>query len=949
MQLGDHEGYPRLDAQGAVYPPSIMTAKSPGACSGSGGNEGSSTQPPEGGLPSSWFHGGAGPDEIAAMHAVMDALSIGVVIIEVVPDSAPKVIAYNDAYTRMIGAELPLGVPVTALPHAYFLADRVTPVPFGELPGPRALRTGATARDMELHVRRPDGAWRVLLGSAMIAPTASAGAAPRAVLLTRDVTERWRAEEALRSSEARFATLVDKAADALFVHDRAGRFVDVNRRACESLGYTREELLQLGVFDIELDLDRASAQLSWSGARPVPPLTILGRQKRKDGTTFPVEVRVATIELRGERTFMSLVRDITERRQAEERLAAEKERLRVTLSSIGDAVIATDLEGRVTLINEVACALTGWPCEEAIGRPLAEVFTIVNEESRRPIANPVEAVLRERRVVGLANHTALLARDGRERPISDSAAPILDASGQVIGVVLVFRDHSEERRVMNELTRSRAELLAQIERLPMGVIVTRPGKILYANPAFAAILGHADASALIGLDVIDVLAPEDQATARSYRHAAQASGFSLPGREWRLLRRDGRRVTVENAPAQLIEFDGQPATLWAVRDLTELKAVQAQLIQSERLASVGMLAAGVAHEVNNPLTYLIGAIEQLGGTLAEADLPRETREAVAQALAEAREGAARVRQVVRDLKTFSRTDDERRVPVELPRVLDSAISMASNEIRHRARLVKRYADARPVLADEARLGQVFLNLLINAAHAIPEGRVDENEIRVELGIDATGRVIAEIIDTGAGIPSEIIDRIFDPFFTTKPVGVGTGLGLAICRSTIAALGGEVSVDSRPGRGTRFRVALPPAQDAAPVEAPRAPASAEKGRRGRVLVVDDEPFIGNLIRRSLKADHDLTVLTSAREALALFDRGERFDAILCDLMMPDMTGMDLHAALHERFPDQAARMTFLSGGAFTPSATRFLDSVPNARLDKPFDAAVLRATVRGLVG
>jgi CheY-like chemotaxis protein len=207
----------------------------------------------------------------------------------------------------------------------------------------------------------------------------------------------------------------------------------------------------------------------------------------------------------------------------------------------------------------------------------------------------------------------------------------------------------------------------------------------------------------------------------------------------------------------------------------------------------------------------------------------------------------------------------------------------------------------------------------------------------------------EVQDTGPGIPLDVIGRIFDPFFTTKPVGVGTGLGLAICRSTIVALGGEIGVESEPDRGTIFRVVLPPAR--APDEAPppRAAAPAPAGRRGRVLIVDDEPRIGAMIRRILASEHDLTVLTSAQEALGRFEQGERFDAILCDLMMPEMTGMDLHAALATLAPDQADRMVLLTGGAFTPKAAQFLDRVPNVRLEKPFESANLRAVVRRLVG
>jgi CheY-like chemotaxis protein len=256
------------------------------------------------------------------------------------------------------------------------------------------------------------------------------------------------------------------------------------------------------------------------------------------------------------------------------------------------------------------------------------------------------------------------------------------------------------------------------------------------------------------------------------------------------------------------------------------------------------------------------------------------------------------------------------------------------------------------MADEARLGQVVLNLLINAAQAIPDGHADRHEVRIVTRADAAGRAVLEVHDTGGGIAPEIADRIFDPFFTTKPAGVGTGLGLSICRGIVLGLGGEIRAEPRPGGGTILRVVLPPA----PARAPEAPApapapapAAAAGRRGRVLVVDDEPAVASAIRRVLAAHHDVTVTGSAEDALEAIRDGERYDAILCDLMMPRMTGMELHAALEQAVPEQARRMVVLTGGAFTDGAREFLERVSLPRCEKPFEAAGLRELVRKVVG
>jgi signal transduction histidine kinase len=379
----------------------------------------------------------------------------------------------------------------------------------------------------------------------------------------------------------------------------------------------------------------------------------------------------------------------------------------------------------------------------------------------------------------------------------------------------------------------------------------------------------------------------------------------------------------------------------------EAKAMREQLLISERMASVGMLAASVAHEINNPLAVLAANVELAAQSLAQfaeeggAGRLSEAREQ----LSDAQDAAERVRRIVRDLKVFSRsTDAEQRGSVDIEHVLESSMRMASNEIRHRARLTKDLRGVPLADANEARLGQVFLNLIVNAAQAIPEGRTAENEITVSTRLAEDGRIVAEISDTGVGIPPHILPHIFDPFFTTKPAGVGTGLGLAICRRIVEGLGGEIAVESAPNRGTTFRVTLPRAQAAAP-QAQSVAADAVAALRGRVLVVDDEPMLCSVIKRILGEAHDVVLTASAAQALARITGGESFDVILSDLMMPDMTGMDLHAALLRAAPDQAERMIFMTGGAFSPEAAAFLGRVSNASLEKPFKPAALRQIVQ----
>jgi len=390
--------------------------------------------------------------------------------------------------------------------------------------------------------------------------------------------------------------------------------------------------------------------------------------------------------------------------------------------------------------------------------------------------------------------------------------------------------------------------------------------------------------------------------------------------------------------------------------LGELHATQQQLILADRRVAVGRLAAGVAHEINNPLAYVIANVDHVRAKIPEvAGVPclgpaehAALVSDVLDALADARGGCERVRRIVLNLRTASHGDEDERSAVDVHAVLDGAIQMAANEIRHRARLVTRLGRVPQVQANELRLGQVFLNLLINAAQAIQRGSVEENEIAVETGTDARGWAVVRIRDTGSGIPDEIRQQLFAPFFTTKAVGEGTGLGLSICQGIVSSLGGTIAVDSSPGRGSAFQIALPPSADGHRPDLPRGgepgPARAGVGRRrGLVLVVDDDVRVARALRRTLSAEHEVETAAGGREALARIAGGRRYDLVLCDLMMPDMTGMDLYSSLERE--GLGPSVLFISGGAFTPAAQDFAERHGDRLIAKPVDPDVLLARVR----
>jgi PAS domain S-box-containing protein len=478
------------------------------------------------------------------------------------------------------------------------------------------------------------------------------------------------------------------------------------------------------------------------------------------------------------------------------------------------------------------------------------------------------------------------------------------------------------------------------------------------NPAWTRTLGYT-AEELMACPLIEFVHPDDREPTlagrgrlmdgeplRALANRYRCKDGTYRWFEWRSVANVERQLVYAIARDVTAEREAQ-RVLHEAREAQE--RMQRQLVLADRMASVGTLAAGVAHEINNPLAYVLANLDMIIEDLAEMSGGSPSVR-VAESIVmvrEAREGTERIRKIVRGLKTFSRAGEERRAVIDVTNVLDASLQMTFNEIRHRAHLVKEY-DALPLVeGDDSRLGQVFTNLLVNAAQAIGDGRPDENEIRLVTGTDAAGDAFVEIYDTGPGIPADAMNRIFDPFFTTKAIGEGTGLGLSICHNIVTGMGGKVTASNRESGGALFRVTLPAASGPRkPVPAPT-PVESVSSRRATILIVDDEVSVGQVLRRRLR-DHDVTAVTSAREALDVLARDARFDVILSDLMMPEMSGIQLYDELLRTRPGIVERVVFMTGGAFTGAAPEFLKRVPNECLEKPFTESALRAAIQRLV-
>jgi two-component system cell cycle sensor histidine kinase/response regulator CckA len=396
---------------------------------------------------------------------------------------------------------------------------------------------------------------------------------------------------------------------------------------------------------------------------------------------------------------------------------------------------------------------------------------------------------------------------------------------------------------------------------------------------------------------------------------------------WRFVEGEGGRL--ERAIASVV-------------DMTAERELQQRLLLAERMSAIGTLTASIIHEIKNPLTFVWNHLRSL------RDSGEVSSSEAAELLSEAYEGAERIRVISNEITSLSHGGDGAEVEtVNLKQVLDSVIRMAQPEMQHRATVVREYEEGNLYIrGSRTRVSQVFLNLIVNAAQAIDPGDRMQNTITVRARSGDKDRVCIEVQDTGPGISSQLLRRIFDPFVTTKPAGGGTGLGLSICRRIVHSLEGTIEIQSHPGHGTVARVVLPRATRAQrPLTVPPPSMSAiRRAARGKlsVLVVDDEPVIARLIQKAL-VEHDVTTAHDGREAVALMGENA-YDVILCDLIMPEMTGMDVYRAALQRATPVNDRIVFMTGGAFTQRARDFLQSVPNLRIEKPFDLTHLERTI-----
>jgi PAS domain S-box-containing protein len=610
----------------------------------------------------------------------------------------------------------------------------------------------------------------------------------------------------------------------------------------------------------------------------------------------------------------TLISMLTEALHRARRQSQAGERLRaVALTSIGDAVITTDKDGFTTFLNPEAERLTGWPSAEAKGLHLARVFQIVEESTRAPAQDPVAKALRSGTVVGLANHTLLLARDGRETPIADSAAPIRETGGAVEGVILVFRDCSAERAGERLIRRSQEQLLALVEQAPVSMAMfDRDMCYLAASRRWRAQYGRADQD-LIGRRHYDVHPDLPEKWKQAHRRGL--AGEVLQEEEDLWMRADGSkrwmRWAVHPWRTAAEEVGGIIITN---EDATARKQMDELQLRSRKLEALGTLAGGIAHDFNNVLLAISGNVK-----LATLDLPpdHEAQTSLAEIAKASSRGAALVRRIL----TFSRPQERKVEVVQLKPVVEEALELLRATLPATIDISTDFTgEALAVEADPTQVHEVIVNLATNAAHAIGQRRglihVRLEPVQVSARLGRASPDLRQglysclsVSDDGCGMNDAILERIFDPFFTTKLPAEGTGLGLSVVHGIMKTHGGAITVHSSPGKGTTFRLYFP--ATGLLVDVPAAPArDAAPGRGERVLYVDDDEALVALATRMLvRCGYEVIGYTDSADAVEEFRRrSPDFAAVVTDLSMPRMSGFELAREVLAIRPDVPIIMT-----------------------------------------
>ncbi len=594
--------------------------------------------------------------------------------------------------------------------------------------------------------------------------------------------------------------------------------------------------------------------------------------------------------------------------------------LEAAAEQVGLGVFVCHLEpgpARILHASPRALRIIGKPADAMVG---AAPWQLVSEADQPRIRSLIEQrdATQPLQIQLLAEHA-----DGRKVPLELGAARVQTSSGTLSFGYL--RDLSSEQAAFEALRRSEARFRFLVEAAPDGVVILVRGKVVFLNPRAATLLGADNADAALGQPIGSFLPARDAAAAGERIATMLRTGEEMPPSEYGVLAAPDRVVEIKSI---ICEWENGPAVLAFARDVTARKALDKKLVETDRLNALGTLSAGVAHEINNPLTYAQLSLQRMERTLAKANLSDAVAASLREQLHDVHHGIARVASITSSLRMFARPDESPPGPIDAVSVLERALKMVDNELRHRGELIRQIEEVPFAIGNASRLEQVLVNLLINAMQSLPSDGTGRVEVAVTLR-DAA--VAIDVTDNGCGIPASVRDRVFDPFFTTKPVGDGMGLGLSVCKTIVESFGGTIELTSTERKGTAVTVRL--RSSATPPKPPPEPVVRSAPRRS-VLIVDDDELVRKVLEQILSQDHDVSIAESGAAGVE-FVAARGFDVILCDMMMPGMDGREVHRRFAALKPGLERRIIFITGGTFELELDRFLVSSGNLCLTKPF--------------
>jgi len=769
---------------------------------------------------------------------------------------------------------------------------------------------------------------------------------PADFVIIRDVTERKQAEEKIRLQQAYFQQLFEASPDAIALLDEADRVVNVNRAFEELFGYQIEEIKGRGINELIVPEDRHEeashlSQLSLQG-RAVRKETV---RKRKDGRLVDVSIVGYPVRFDNQTVGVyAIYRDITERKQAEEALRRSEEKYRTLVENadIGICRVTPGAEGRHLEVNPAMSRMLGYSREELLEKSIAEMY--LDPADRKRVSDEICA---RGSFKGKIN---LRRKDGTPIVVYLTGTAVRDEKGEVKYIDTILEDITERKQAQEELQRRQEQLQRILDSSGESIVfIDLKGIIIETNQRTAEMFGYTSREELRGKNALELIAPRDHERIKANMARVIKQGITLRNVEYAGHRVDGSEFPIELTTAVLRDASGKPIGHVSIAsDITERrqaerreKELQRELNLSSRLAAVGELASGVAHEINNPLTAVIGFSE----LLMSRDVPPEIK----QDLRIINENAQRVARIVKNLLTFARQSKPGREYVDINSLVTQVLELRAYQMQNNnIEVSTQLAPELPrTMADPGQLQQVFLNIVINAEQAMRE---TQNKRRLLVKTERVGNFIrVSFKDTGPGIPPENLDKIFDPFFTTKEVGEGTGLGLSISYGVIKEHGGRIYAKSKPGQGATFVVELPivaEAEQAEPVE----PSEKEPGKvtGAKIMVVDDEAGVRQFLSRALTQEgHKVETINDAKIALERLKR-ERYHLILLDIKMPGMDGFDFYRQIGKIAPSLQRRTVFITGDTLTPNTWDFLNRTKARYISKPFKLEQLKKDINRIL-